>query len=262
MSELWICREQTAKKPFRPELTGVDIRTMEELCFYLYQNAEHLDEDVMNEVLLAWLGRELGLRELASRLGQELRQGRDELWCVWFLLKESGMYADTELTEIRSLCFALENKDEFERGKLKADRLLLNKKYLRSIREYQRLIEMAGNSCRRDLEGDIWHNLGVAHAGLFLFPEAAEYFLKAYKKNLRRESLEAYEDALDMTEAEEQEAEGQNVDTGVPVTIAADTSTSLQGGEAGLICADENLSNVEWQERLRELKEEYRKSVR
>lgn len=241
MSELWICREQTAKKPFRLKTAGVDIWTIEELCFYLYQNAEHPDEDVMDEALIVWIGEELGLRELALTLRREQRKGRDELWCVWFLLKEGGMYADEELTEIRSACLALENKDEFERRKLKADRLLQNKKYVRSIQEYHRLIEMGEGGSSSELEGDIWHNLGVAHAGLFLFPEAAECFLKAYKKNMRRESLQAYEDALELAEAAEQEAE-----TALPAAMTADA---------------EDLKDTDWKECLRELKEAYRKNV-
>ena len=38
MSELWICREQVAKKPFRLEIPDVEIWTIEELCFYLFQS--------------------------------------------------------------------------------------------------------------------------------------------------------------------------------------------------------------------------------
>ena len=46
MSELWICREQTAGRPFYLETADMELWTIEELCFYLYQNMEHLDEEV------------------------------------------------------------------------------------------------------------------------------------------------------------------------------------------------------------------------
>lgn len=212
MGDLWICREQTAQKPFRLETAGAEIRTIEELCFYLYQNIEHLDEEVMDEPLFSWLSEELQLTKLAAMLRQEQGHGRDVLWCTWLLLKEIGMYSDNELEEIRTICFAMENKDEYECRKLKADRLLRNKKYHRSICEYQELLEMEEQERYPRLAGDILHNLGVAHARLFLFPEAAEYFLKAYKRTQHSSSLQAYETALKMQKSAK--AAGLIKDTG------------------------------------------------
>lgn len=215
MSELWICREQKAGRPFRIKAADVDVRTMEELCFYLYQSREFLDESVMGEELFAWLSEELELPRLAAALAEEQKQGKNALWCAYILLKESGMYAEEELAEIRALCLAMESKNEFELGKLRADRFLYYGKEcsmteesrktgrvpcaeacIRSIREYERLIAQGeAGGCSRKLLGNIWHNLGVAHLGLFLFVEAAECFAKAYDLNQNDESLMAWQRA-------------------------------------------------------------------
>ncbi len=196
MSELWICREQVAKKPFRLEIPDVEIWTIEELCFYLFQSKDSLEDGVIGPELFAWLSEELALPRLAAALEQEQQQGRQDCWCAWFLLKEIGMYSTKELEEMRLLCLALEDKDEFERQKLKADRLLRGQKYGRCIDAYGRLLAMDQVYPQKKIVlGDIWHNLGVAHARMFLFAEAEEYFSKAYECNQRAESKAALQQA-------------------------------------------------------------------
>lgn len=205
MSDLWICREQTAVKPFLLEVPGIEIRTIEELCFYFYRSRDGLEDEVIGESLFEWLSEELKLPRLAAALIQEKQQGKSTLWCAWFLLKEIGMYSEEELEDFRTFCYIWESKGEFDRQKMKADKLLLNKKYLRSIKAYQRLLDAGYPEAEEPvLLGGIWHNLGVAHARLFLFLEAAEYFEKAYRLNGNKESEKARETALAMAKQEEQ----------------------------------------------------------
>lgn len=238
MSDLWICREQTAKRPFLVEMDGTEIRTIEELCYYLYQSVEYLDESIIGEPLFAWLSEEIALPRLAAALHQEQERGRDALWCVWFLLQEVGMYSEEELMDIKSVCMALENKDEFERQKLKADRLLINKKYIRCIGEYDHLLHLCeSNHQYLGLQGAIWHNKGVAHVRLFLFQEAAECFQRAYELNRHEESLKAYEKAIRLAEHP-----------------AAETGEEILQGEA----MDEKM---DWEKILYQLSEEYKKKV-
>ena len=57
-SELWICREQTADKPFCVESLDLELHNLEELCYFLYENAMFLEEGLMGETLFAWkIGR-------------------------------------------------------------------------------------------------------------------------------------------------------------------------------------------------------------
>lgn len=113
-SELWICREQTARHPYHPDGTDLELWTIEELCFYLYQNMERLDDTVLDEPLFLWLSEELKLPRLSALLGQEKKREKNAFWCAWFLLKESGMYGEEELLEYKSFCLAMDNVDEFE----------------------------------------------------------------------------------------------------------------------------------------------------
>lgn len=244
MSELWICSGQTAQKPFRLEPSGAEISTVEELCFYLYQNINHLEEEILDESLLSWLDQELQWTKLADSLRRELRQGRDVLYCIWLLLREVGMYSGEELSEIREICFAMDQKDEFECRKLKADRLFHRQKYRRCIGEYRRLLEsedekQPGQQHDPKLMGDILHNLGSAYAGLFLYQEAAECFQKAYEKNGRQESLQAYEDAVCLKDQE--------------FRLPAEETESDSGTQP-------ESENQDLEKRVQELKEEYRRN--
>lgn len=250
MSELWICREQKAGRPFRIKAAGVEVRTMEELCFYLYQSRELLDDSVMGEELYAWLAEELKLPRLAATLAEERKQGKNALWCACFLLKESGMYASEELAEINALCLAMENKDEFELGKLRADRLLKTKQYLRSIREYERLTVLGeSRGCSGKLMGNVWHNLGVAHMKLFLFEKAVECFAKAYELNQSEESFVAWQTAGEAVGKLPGGKAGAHTET-ITQTACESSGQSMEEPDCG------------WDEYLAELKREYRESVR
>lgn len=233
MSELWICREQTAKTAFWTEYPEMEIWNIEEMCYYLYQNIEQIDEGTINETFFSWLEKELLMQELASEVSKQFKQGKSTLWCAWFILKEVGMYTEEELGEIRTYCLAMENKDAFECQKLKADRSLMNKKYFRSIQEYYRLLSM-GESGKQSLRllGDIWHNLGVAHARLFLFEEAADYFAKAYELNKNEETFLAQQEALRMMKAQPE--------------IQVETVSS---------------ECIDWNRSLEKLREDYKKKV-
>lgn len=258
MSELWICREQTARVPFRLKLPDIEIRTIEELCYYLYHSMEYMDEALMEEPLFTWLDQELMLPKLAESLAQQRKQGRSAFWCAWFLLTEVGMYTEEELSQFKILCLSMENRDEFERHKLRADRLLVNGKYESCIREYRCLLQRdEAEEHGSRLLGDIWHNLGVAYARLFLFPEAAEYFEKAYGLNQRDQSCMAWQEAAALAETKGQQKQLFPEDwSAVSENMESQGSRSAMSEQNGNPQVD-----VDWAAELSRLKDDYRKKV-
>lgn len=141
MSKVWICREKTAEVPFWVEEQKINLYSLEELCYYLYQNVEVLEEDFFEERLLAWLERELKLTGLCERLREGMSKGKNGFWCMEMLLWESGYYTRTELEELeKTISLMVQAKPE-ERGKMRADKLLLDGKYKGAVREYQHLLQ-------------------------------------------------------------------------------------------------------------------------
>lgn len=200
MSKVWICREKTAEVPFWVEEQKINLYSLEELCYYLYQNVEVLEEDFFEERLLAWLERELKLTGLCERLREGMSQGKNGFWCMEMLLWESGYYTRTELEELeKTISLMVQAKPE-ERGKMRADKLLLDGKYKGAVREYQHLLQQGLSD--RSVESKVWHNMGTAYAGQFLFRRAAECYEKAYTMGRREESRMQYLTACAFAEGE------------------------------------------------------------
>lgn len=68
MSGYILCKTPMASVPYYIKNVGTNIYSIEELCYYLYQNLYLVDESLMNVGLCKWIGRELRMKELARRL--------------------------------------------------------------------------------------------------------------------------------------------------------------------------------------------------
>ena len=101
MGRVWLCTGRIAEHPLLLESEGVGLSSFEELCYYLYWNAELVGESFYNERLCQWLEEELGLAALASSLrrgiggdvGSHLEDDRgfDDIG-VYFYLGETGIF--------------------------------------------------------------------------------------------------------------------------------------------------------------------------
>lgn len=210
MSRIWICQGKTAEIPFLVEKQNINLYSLEELCYYLYQNAEVIEEAFFEERLFQWLEKELEQKELADRVRTGVLQGKSGYWCMEVILWESGCYTKAEVKKIRETLLRVQQADPIERKKLLADRMLSGKKYKSAAREYQQLLlEMTDG----ELKGRIWHNLGTAYAGQFLFARAAECYEKAYKLGHLEESSRQYLAARACAEGELQEEYAMAEDT-------------------------------------------------
>ena len=190
MGELLLCRAESAKEPYFLEEMAINLYSVEELCYYIMQNTWLLDEDFAGKDLCLWLEKEQGQTKLAELLreGLEKKAGLKEQ--IGLLLQEIGYCSQKEISEVLRNLQEMEEKSEFQCAKLRADRLMESRKYLRAVYEYQRLLE-SREAGEQDalLLGDIWHDLGSAYARMFLFSEAVECFKKAYRLNERTHSL-------------------------------------------------------------------------
>ena len=63
-----LCQTQVASQPYLIENIQMNIYSIEELCYYLYNNIYLTDQTIMNEGLCRWVENELGLSSLARKL--------------------------------------------------------------------------------------------------------------------------------------------------------------------------------------------------
>ena len=190
MGELLLCKEPIAAMPYYIEGISWNVYSLEELCYYVEHNIYLLESDFMTEELCTWIGKEVKNSILAEKLRNIMRVNGKLSEFVQVLLDASGYCPKDVVKEILLIIREMEEKSDFERNKMRADRLLEREKYLSSIYEYKSLLESnAAGEQTKELLGSIWHNLGASYARLFLFAEAIHCYEKAYKLNNHIESL-------------------------------------------------------------------------
>ena len=181
MGELLLCSRELASIPYYIEKISLNIYSLEELCYYLREYIDYVEITFMDEELIRWIGEELKPKELSEQLSEIKSQGGKLLEFVGAITAGCNYCTSEEIKKIQEKLAVFENKTEVECKKIRADRLLQNKCYQDSILAYQNLLnhpEVFGA-----FAGDIYHNLGTAYAGLFLFEDAADCYGKAYEKN-------------------------------------------------------------------------------
>ena len=188
MGELILCSQELAALPYYIDNASLNVYSMEELCYYIENNLYLLGEDFMDEELCSWIEQEMHMSVEAEHLRDICRRHGALSEFVDYILKQSGYCRTERIHQITGALKDLETKSEYECAKLKADRYVENKRYLSAIVEYRRLLKDTKEQSQT-LVGNVWHNLGKAYAGLFMFQDAAACFKNAYEHNRNQESL-------------------------------------------------------------------------
>lgn len=195
MGQLILCHPYTAQNPYTIAVTGAKVYAIEELCYYLCENLYLIDDSILDLQLCKWIGTEIRLPELERKLRERLQQKVTRADFVEILLKDSGYCDEKELYQIRQVLTSMMEKSEKERKKIRADRLVMNKKYALALQEYMKLLSKTEKVLmpkeERKLNGNIWHNIGIIYANLFLFEQAEKCFETAYSLNYSGRSYEA-----------------------------------------------------------------------
>lgn len=183
-----ICVGNYAGNPYNVPGLGINVYCAEELCHCLKENAFLLDASLMEDGLLAWLERECGLKELARALHPLIhRQGSLSAFVVT-ILEYVGFYDRATVREVEKVLKQGVGLSGIEKKKGQIDFLVQKRKFREAIRQYDLLIAKWQEEERKEgplpavsCLANIWHNRGVALAGLMLYEKAAANFLKAWE---------------------------------------------------------------------------------
>ena len=199
MSGYILCQTKRAKLPYFIENISTNVYSIEELCYYFYNNLYLIDSSLINQKLCTWIEEELELPKLAAKLrpyiGREA--GLEEV--LYPVFKEINYLAYEELRSLNARIETRNAEAEEIREKRKGDALMENRMYVNAIRVYQKLLEKDSREISREMRERILHNQGCAYSYLFQMEKATEYFRKAYEGSRSREALEAYLIAFGMT---------------------------------------------------------------
>lgn len=271
MGKIILCLGQIAKNPYSFEKLGVRIYSVEELCFYLEENAYLIDDDFISEGLLNWLEQECGLSELVHDLYPLIGKRNSLLEGVQKLLNYVGLY-DAFTTQ--TICDQLQldvGLSKLQKQKQQGDFLLKNQKYVKALIEYDLLLDELQET-DMSLKMTVLHNKGVALANLFAFSQAAECFEQAYQLKQSDEYFRDYLAAKRMQLSDDEYvefvSENQNAYE-VSLQLEKEVDSILEHWEQcdqynqvkGFIDLKEKETNLYYEEmdiRVRALKEKYR----
>ncbi len=206
---LRLIEKTKVKKPFYHETIAVHIYSMEELCYFIETHIYLIDPIWVGDALFSWIETELGERRLAENLRQARRKKEDEFSCVELILRASGIYSEEDLGDIVELLGQMRGKTKIERRKMSGDLCLEAGKYRQAAYIYMDLLEeQYVTYMTEELRGNIYHNLGVIYARMFLFDTAAGLFARAYTLRKDIASRDAYLYAMNFSNEDTQIDEG------------------------------------------------------
>lgn len=200
-----------AEKPYQIPGLEVEVRSMEELCYCIRENAFLLDTSFLEDGLLRWIGEECGLGELAERLHPLVhRKGTLSAFAVE-ILDYVGFYDQETVQETAQVLRQGAGLSAVERRKRQIDYMVKNKRYRAAVKGYELLLEKWQEQEGRgetvpaaDCLARIWHNKGVAFAGLMLYDRAVECFRRAYELDPGEEYCMSYLAAMRLLVTEEE----------------------------------------------------------
>ncbi len=179
MSRVYLCLGQYANTPYCFDVARARVFCVEELCFFLKENAWMVDETFFNRQLAEWIEKECGLPELGQKLRSALKGKEKPAQILSQIFCYTGYFSPQEIEKVMRMVSAGSNVSMTEKKKAKADYFLESRRYALAIGSYQELLEE--EAMVPSLRGRIWHNMGTAQARLFLYEKAACSFEEAYR---------------------------------------------------------------------------------
>lgn len=181
------------EKPYYMANADVYIYSLEELCYYIYNNIYLITSDFPEEGLVRFIDEELREHELSEVLRKYMGSSSSMKNCILTILSYVDYYSSAEVNSLRNIIDTLDNLSICERFKVRGDNFLDSNKCESALKSYLLALDAAKKEKKRDdFTGNIYHNIGVAYGKLLLYSDAAEYFKMAYEKNGNEESFKSY----------------------------------------------------------------------
>lgn len=191
MGRILLCTGKYAKNPYWFENVCVNIYCIEELCYLFASNPFMIDQNVMDKELAQWIDLECGLTELSHQLLNLLGKGCQPGVFVSMIMNYVNYCTPEEMKKIDEVLQSNAGLNDYERLKKQADFLLKNHRYRLAIEEYDSLCRQLPDT-ESALKPSVYHNMGVAYTGTFMFEMAARYFKRAYDMSGDEESGAAF----------------------------------------------------------------------
>lgn len=189
MSGLILCDSRKVKNPYYVEELGIHLYSGEELSYFIYHNLMLIGEDFLDERLFRFIGQELGMSGLETKLRKWTGQA-DQAELLLVILQDIHYYSSAELFAFKEQLEHLSRASTAEQMKEKADYLFSMRQYYGALRLYDKIFTLRNDELLSEgFRGNVWFNKGSALAGIFSFDQAAECYVRAYELLQNEEPL-------------------------------------------------------------------------
>lgn len=204
MTDLYLCIGALSQTPYFLAGLGVNIYSMDELCYYLVKDAYILDNDLIDQNFCDYLRDSLKMTELSEKLRGMVRSKVPLGEMVTTVLEDTGYCTPDEIRRVKGILVDNASLSFAAKRKLRGDNLQKAGKYTRAIEEYQYVLSSLKSEEEPELYSAILHNIGCSYAQLFLFDKAGTFFKRAYELDGNTESLVQYLVALRLGMSQEE----------------------------------------------------------
>ena len=178
---LILCSKNEAKKPYFIEELSVNIYSIEELCYIIYEHPLLVIDNFLSPGLIDFIKTDLNMSILGAQLDKMKQERHAEDSMLIYILEFTEIYKNSEISRYRSELNNFRKLKKADYMKEKADYMFRLRRYGKAIRYYKAVIKMSVEKNPRDkLLAKTYHNVASAFANLFMFDKAYEYYVQAY----------------------------------------------------------------------------------
>ncbi len=189
MSGLILCSRK-ADVPYRIADADLNIYSIEEFAYYLYNNAYFVDDGFFNEGLCDYIENNLNLPKVAQKLRYAMGQRMNFAELVMIIIKSSRYYSETEIKAFEKELKTISSKGMLERMKTRADMLFENGKLGSALKTYENILN--NNIYKRESNefyAGVYLGIGKIEGRMFYLKEALEKFKHSYELKSSDETL-------------------------------------------------------------------------
>ena len=191
MSGLILCTKK-ADIPYRISDANLNIYSIEELAYYLYNNAYFVDDSFFTEELIDYIESKLNLKKIAQRLKYAIGQKMDFRELVMIIVTGARYYSENEIRGFEKELKSIGTKSMLERMKARAVMLYENGKLSGAMQVYDNILSSTAYKKQSDeFYSDVYFGRAKIHCRMFYFKEAIEELSEAYRLNNTLEILKA-----------------------------------------------------------------------
>ena len=203
MGNLILCTGKKASRPFVFKETDIEVYTLEEMCYYIYNYIETITDELFDNNLLQWLEEQEQMQQVCQKLKHLITCKNSLKDKVVTLLCGCDYYKEDEILLLIKTMDDLENMPVLERYKRKGIYFLKQKRYKEAEKIFLEILNSKEAAEFTPEEyGNVLHNLAVTHTHTASYTEAAIEFKEAYGRNQNSASLLQYLIALKLSEQE------------------------------------------------------------